>query len=216
MKSREKSRTFIAKDESEGRIRARNERLILDASVRLFSAKGYDGTTISQIAETAGLPKANVYYYFSTKAAIYERLISEVLQDWDSALRLLNPELDPREALFNYVAGKLEFSRRHGEKSRFFAGELLRGATFLSPRQKRHVQAVTREACEVVQRWVDEGKCNRVDPRYLLIMLWSTTQYFADFAPMAATTLEVPKLRKSDFDEAARQIIAMLGLWPAR
>ena len=201
------------RDDAEGRIRAQNERLILDAAVSLFSAKGFDGTTVSEIADAAGLPKANVYYYFPAKAAIYERLIGEVLKDWDLALRRLDPDLDPREALFNYVTDKLEFSRLHGEQSRFFAGELLRGGTFLTLRQKRHVQAVTRDACVVVQRWIDEGRCNPVDPRHLFVMLWSTTQFYADFAPMAATTLEVPRLRKSDFAEAARQIIAMLGLW---
>jgi TetR/AcrR family transcriptional regulator len=206
-------KTMTGNEDAEGRVRARNERLILDTAVSLFSTKGFDGTTISEIAETAGLPKANVYYYFSTKAAIYERLIGEVLKDWDQALRQLDPELSPREALFNYVTDKLEFSRLHGEKSRFFAGELLRGGTFLTPRQKRHVQSITHDACAVVQGWIDEGRCNPVDPRHLFIMLWSTTQFYADFAPMAATTLEVPKLRKADFTEAAKQIIAMLGLW---
>lgn len=206
-------KAFKAKDEPEGRIRSRNERLILDEAVKLFSSKGYEGTAISEIADQAGLPKANVYYYFSNKAAIYERLISEVLQDWDKALRKLDADLAPRDALFAYISDKLEFSRIHGDKSRFFAGELLRGGTFLTSRQKRHVQSVTREACSVVQRWIDDGKCNPVDPRHLFIMLWSTTQFYADFAPMAATTLEVSKLRKADFADAANQIIAMLGLW---
>ena len=187
--------------------------MILDVAVRLFSAKGFDGTTISEIAEQAGLPKANVYYYFPTKAVIYERLVSEVLADWDIALRRIDAELPPREALFNYVSDKLEFSRVHGEKSRFFAGELLRGGKFLTRRQKRHVQTVTREACAVVQNWVDQGKCNPINPRHLFIMLWSTTQFYADFAPMATTTLEVSQLRRADFAEAANQIIAMLGLW---
>lgn len=216
MNHQTEAKSFKSKEEAESGIRGRNERLILDAAVRLFSSKGFDGTTISEIAEQSGLPKTNVYYYFSTKAAIYERLISEVLEDWDKALRQLSSDLPPQEALLNYVTDKLEFSRVHGEKSRFFAGELLRGGTFLTPRQKRHVQNVTREACAVVQRWVDDGVCNPVDPRHLFIMLWSTTQFYADFAPMAATTLEVTRLRKSDFTEAARQIIAMLGLLSRR
>ena len=80
--------------------------------------------------------------------------------------------------------------------------------------QKRHVQDVTRDACAVVQRWIDDGKCNPVDPRLLFIMLWSTTQFNADFAPTAATTLEVPNLRKADFAKAAGPLIAMPSLLP--
>lgn len=115
--------------------------------------------------------------------------------------------------LYTALPGRNHRFPEAGDKSRFFAGELLRGGTFLTSRQKRHVQSVTREACDVVQRWIDDGKCNPVDPRHLFIMLWSTTQFYADFAPMAATTLEVSRLRKADFANAADQIIAMLGLW---
>ncbi len=132
------------------------------------------------------------------------------------ALGELDLVADPREALFNYIASKLEISRLHGEKSRFIAGELLRGAPFLSLRRKWHAQAVTKDAFAVAQGWIDDGKCNPVDPRHLFIMLWSTTQFYADFAPMAATVLEVPKLRRSDFAAAAQQIIAILGLWPCQ
>ena len=100
-----------ADGDNEGRIRARNEAKILEVSVRLFSAKGFDGTTISEIAEESGLPKANVYYYFKTKTAIYERLIAEVFRDWDAALRHIRPERDPREALADYVRGAITFLR---------------------------------------------------------------------------------------------------------
>ena len=104
-----KPKPFNAGDDSEGRIRARNECLTLNTAVRLFSSKGYDGTTIPEIAGTSRLPKANIYCYSATKAAIDERLIAELLGDWDSALGQLDPGLEPRGALSNYVMEKLEF-----------------------------------------------------------------------------------------------------------
>lgn len=197
--------------ENEGRIRAKNEAKILDVSVRLFSAKGYDGTTISEIAEESGLPKANVYYYFQTKAAIYERLIGEVFRDWDAALRHIRPERDPHEALGDYVREKLESSRRNAAQSRFFAGELLRGGKFLTRRQRQHMLEVTREACAAVEHWISEGRFPKLDPRHFFIMIWATTQFYADFQPVVAATLEVPRLRKSDFDEAAEQILKAIN-----
>lgn len=201
-----------ASGDNEGRIRARNEAKILEVSVRLFSAKGFDGTTISEIAEESGLPKANVYYYFGTKTAIYERLIAEVFRDWDAALRHIRPEREPREALADYVREKLESSRRNAAQSRFFAGELLRGGKFLSRRQRQHMLEVTREACEAVQQWISEGRFPDLDPRHFFIMIWATTQFYADFAPVVAATLEVPRLRKADFDDAAEQILKALRI----
>lgn len=197
--------------DNEGRIRARNEAKILEVSVRLFSTKGFDGTTISEIAEESGLPKANIYYYFQTKAAIYERLIAEVFDDWDAALRHIRPEREPREAIGDYVREKLESSRRNAAQSRFFAGELLRGGKFLSRGQRQHMRDVTRDACEAVEQWIADGRFPKLDPRHFFIMIWATTQFYSDFAPVVATTLEVPRLRKVDFDDAAEQILRAIN-----
>ncbi|MBW3095969.1 TetR family transcriptional regulator C-terminal domain-containing protein [Pseudohoeflea coraliihabitans] len=203
-----------ANGDTDGRIRARNEARILQVSVRLFSAKGFDGTTISEIAEDSDLPKANVYYYFQSKAAIYERLIAEVFDDWDAALRHIRPERDAREALGDYVREKLESSRRNAAQSRFFAGELLRGGKFLSRRQRRHMLDVTHEACAAIDQWIAEKRFPDIDPRHFLIMIWATTQFYSDFAPVVAATLEVPRLRKSEFDDAAEQILKAIKFDP--
>jgi TetR/AcrR family transcriptional regulator, cholesterol catabolism regulator len=46
--------------------------LILDASVRLFHERGYDRTSVREIAEAVGIQKASLYYHFRSKEAILE------------------------------------------------------------------------------------------------------------------------------------------------
>lgn len=48
---------------------------VLDTARRLFVENGYDATSLQQIADTMGVTKANVYYYFHTKAEILEAII---------------------------------------------------------------------------------------------------------------------------------------------
>jgi AcrR family transcriptional regulator len=43
---------------------------ILAAALELFSARGYNATTLSQIARLAGVSTANLYVYFGSKMAI--------------------------------------------------------------------------------------------------------------------------------------------------
>jgi AcrR family transcriptional regulator len=43
---------------------------ILAAALQLFSAHGYNATTLSQIARAAGVSTANLYVYFGSKMAI--------------------------------------------------------------------------------------------------------------------------------------------------
>lgn len=52
---------------------------ILEASEDLFSSKGYDATSIDQIAKKAEVTKSLIYYYFEGKEKILEELISKYL-----------------------------------------------------------------------------------------------------------------------------------------
>ena len=203
---------------AETRIRARNEAKILRAAVELFAAKGYDGTRFKDIAEGSGLPKANVYYYFPTKERIYTALIEEVIDGWDQAFEHIVPEREPREAIEAYVRAKLEYSRRHDAESRFFANEILRGARFLTRRHRRHVQEVTRERARVVEEWIRQRKMAPVDPPHFFMLLWSATQFYADFGSLAADTLCRRRLTRRDFAAAAQTITSVVldGCCPRR
>jgi TetR/AcrR family transcriptional regulator len=201
----------------EDRIRARNEARILKAAVELFSRKGYDGTRMAEIADACGLPKANVYYYFATKEAIYTRLVERLLEGWDRALEHIAADREPREALAAYIAAKLEYSRRHAAESRFFANEMLRGGQFLSRRQIRHMQHITAERAAVVEGWITAGKMASVDVRHFFIMLWAATQFYAEFEAVAAVTLRKKRLVKSDYADATETIVNTIldGCMPA-
>lgn len=54
---------------------------ILNASIRLFSQKGYDGTRVSEIAEAAQVTKALIYYYFKSKEEILDHLVRSLLEN---------------------------------------------------------------------------------------------------------------------------------------
>ncbi|RST87684.1 TetR family transcriptional regulator [Aquibium carbonis] len=194
----------------EDRIRARNEATILRAAVELFARKGFDGTRIAEIAEASGLPKANVYYYFETKEAIYATLIERLLKGWDKALEHIRADREPREAIAAYIAAKLDYSRRHGTESRFFANEIMRGGAFLSKAQRRHMQEITRERVDVVDGWVRDGRLRPLDPRHFFMMLWASTQFYADFAEVAAMTLGKPKLDAADYEAARRTVVDVI------
>ena len=73
---------------------------IVEAANRLFYQRGYNQTSFTDIAEAAGIPRGNFYYYFKSKddilgAVIDARIehIRATLAEWDSA------EPDPRKRL---------------------------------------------------------------------------------------------------------------------
>ncbi len=50
---------------------------ILDASLRLFSEKGFARTSVRDIARGAGITDAAIYYHFSSKRDVFEALFEE-------------------------------------------------------------------------------------------------------------------------------------------
>jgi AcrR family transcriptional regulator len=72
-----RARTDAAKD---GR-----RRTLLDAALKLFSLRGYGGTTIEAIAAEAGLSPAAFYRYFPSKVEIYRALNAEAVDCLNTA-----------------------------------------------------------------------------------------------------------------------------------
>ena len=52
---------------------------ILQASVELFSRKGFDATSVTEIARSAEVTKAFIYYYFKSKEEIMDSLVRSLL-----------------------------------------------------------------------------------------------------------------------------------------
>lgn len=56
---------------------------ILEMALDMFSVKGYEATSISQIAEAVGIRKASMYSHFASKQEILDALVQELLKEYD-------------------------------------------------------------------------------------------------------------------------------------
>jgi AcrR family transcriptional regulator len=69
------------------RQKAQTREHLLDVAAGLFSEKGYNETTIEDIARAAGSSRATVYSYFSTKEDILRTLAVEMWETTDAVYR---------------------------------------------------------------------------------------------------------------------------------
>lgn len=72
------------------------KRRALEIALDLFGRKGYDATSMREIAEAAGVTKATLYYHFENKAAIIRGLAESYRQALDDLARWA--ALEPRPA----------------------------------------------------------------------------------------------------------------------
>ncbi len=163
------------------RIQKRNSEAILEAALDVFSAHGFRGATLDQIAEVAGLSKPNLLYYFASKEAIHIALLSQLLVDWLDPLRAMDPAGDPVEELIGYVRRKLELSRDFPRESRLFANEILQGAPRMQEVIGGDLRELVEEKAAVLTTWMEQGRIARVHPVHLIFSIWALTQHYADF-----------------------------------
>ena len=112
-------------------IRAENERLILEAGERIFAQHGFRGSTMQMIADQAGLPKANLHYYFDSKEKLYRCVVEKIFEIWLQAASSFENSDEPKEALKLYIYEKMQISRRHPYGSKVWANEVMQGAPII-------------------------------------------------------------------------------------
>lgn len=62
------------------------ETKLLESALRLFSEKGYEGTSIREIIEGAGVTRPVLYYYFENKEDLFTRLVEEKFSEMVSKI----------------------------------------------------------------------------------------------------------------------------------
>ncbi|MBF8746059.1 TetR family transcriptional regulator [Pseudomonas putida] len=193
-----------------GRIRQKNEQAIIQAAEDEFARHGFKGTSMNTIAVKAGLPKANLHYYFTNKLGLYIAVLSNIIELWDSTFNTLSVDDDPGEALSAYIRTKMEFSRRNPQASRIFAMEVISGGSCLTEYFSADYREWFRGRAAVFEAWIAAGKMDPVDPVHLIFLLWGSTQHYADFATQICQVTGRSRLTKQDMEDASNNLIHII------
>ncbi|CAM4107756.1 HTH-type transcriptional regulator RutR [Pseudomonas reidholzensis] len=193
-----------------GRIRQKNEQAIIQAAEDEFARHGFKGTSMNTIALKAGLPKANLHYYFTNKLGLYIAVLSNIIELWDSTFNALSVDDEPGPALSQYIRTKMEFSRRNPQASRIFAMEVISGGQCLSEYFSADYREWFRGRAAVFQAWIAAGKMDPVDPVHLIFLLWGSTQHYADFSTQICQVTGRSRLTKQDMEDASSNLIHII------
>ena len=191
-------------------IRRENERVILVAAEKVFAEAGFGGATMQLIADMAGLPKANLHYYFATKEELYRKVVQQIFEIWLHAADVFDNAPGPVEGIGAYIDAKMEISRRHPFGSKVWASEVMHGAPVIQDYLETTLRDWTEGRARVIRRWIHEGKMAQVDPHHLLYMLWATTQHYADFGHQIETLNGGKPLTDRQWAEAKESVKSII------
>ena len=135
------------------RSQQRHQR-ILDAATRVFSAKGYHGTLVDEIALEAQTSKGGVYFHFPNKQAIFlalfDRLADLLRERIESAVSV---EVDPVARAETALRVVLDTFASHRRLTRLFMVEAL-GA---GPEFNTRMIEIRAEFADLIRGHLDEA-----------------------------------------------------------
>jgi TetR/AcrR family transcriptional regulator, cholesterol catabolism regulator len=90
---------------------------IVNAAIQVFSRRGYDKTSVREVAETAGLSPGSVYSYIRAKEDILYLVFDKLITaKWDEVRRAIDGIDDPVEKASAALRAELEVANRYHDE----------------------------------------------------------------------------------------------------
>ncbi len=179
-------------------------RRILDAAIRVFSQNGFKGTTVRDLARSAGISEATIYQHFPSKKALYEAILEQKVQEmreawaWDGRFDGDDP------AVFRHIVRV--FLDRYTKDPTFIrivlfsaleGHELARD--FIRGPRARFLEILSR----ILQEKIDQGRCRSLDPEVGARLLVGMAYYVV----LLREVFGEETLRRKDVDELSEAIV---------
>jgi AcrR family transcriptional regulator len=96
--------------------KAATQEAILVAATQLFMERGYEGTTVADVAERAGVSRATVFWHFSDKGGLFREAFVRLFAPFRDSLANDFHDLPPPKRLHEQLGAAELFARQHGHE----------------------------------------------------------------------------------------------------
>lgn len=160
---------------------------VLDAATDLFAAKGYDATSLQDIADAVGVSRPALYHYISSKEDLLVMLVERVSQALADVFAELSAraDLEPTEKLTILTEQLVRQRAEHPSQFR-----ILDRSEMMLPKEagEDHAAArrrVLREVVAIIEEGIKAGQFTPVDPRTAALSLLGMCNWVAWWAKPA-------------------------------
>jgi TetR/AcrR family transcriptional regulator len=171
---------------------------ILDAALASFGTRGYEATSLDDLAATLGLRKQTILYHFSSKQALLDAVIDRSAADLAAALeRALERSGPGWERVEAIVRSVFRLAARRPELLGLVR-EIGRLGPPAATRLTDALEPLVIRATQFLESEMDAGNVRRHDPRLLLLTAYSA---------VIGVITEVEVLRAVGVEPTARSLL---------
>jgi AcrR family transcriptional regulator len=162
-----------------------SKNLILKCAIELFSAKGYNSTSMDEVAQMADLNKAMIFYYYDTKQGLYEAVIIQVLDEIYATIIKENANLDkPMDELESFIKTYASFACSHSYLPALLLRELSDSGAQMPEELFSHMRKLFILFSSILSRGVKERCFYDVIPMIVYFMVIGTLNLMVTTKPL--------------------------------
>ncbi len=166
---------------------------ILEEAIRLFAARGYDGTPLQAIADAVGIRKQSLLYHYPSKEDLRRSVLEQVLAHWNDVLPHLLQAASSSHGQFDGVLGEMvAFFNADPDRARLLLREILDRPRETRELMGRLIQPWVRVTCDYIRKGQERGRLRAdVDPEaYVNQVINLLIASIATFEALGATDCE--------------------------
>lgn len=168
---------------------------LVEAARPLFAEKGFERTSVREIARRAKANPAAVSYYFGGKEGLYRAVLEGIWAEVESHFSgVLSLELPPMERIERFVRGLFEFHAANPFLVRFINREMADPTSCFESVIVPHVGKVAEALRAAIFRAMEEGDLREdTDPDVAALLLASMSNYLFLVGPVARRVILGPE-----------------------
>jgi AcrR family transcriptional regulator len=146
---------------------------ILRTATRLFAAKGFDGTSLKDIADAVGVAKPSLLYHFPSKEKLRLAVLEQLLERWNDVLPRLLMATAGGEGRFETVIGEtVSFFHDDPDRARLLVREILDRPDDMQRRLEKYVRPWVDMVADYIRRGQEYGEVHaQVDPEAYVLQV---------------------------------------------
>lgn len=146
---------------------------LLEAATKLFAAKGFDGTSLKDIADVVGIRKPSLLYHFPSKNELRLAVLDGLLERWNDVLpKLLMAAAGGEDRFETIVRETVTFFNEDPDRARLLMREILDRPEDMRTRLEEHVAPWVNVVAEYIRKGQRSGELHHnVDPEAYILQV---------------------------------------------
>ncbi len=188
---------------------------ILQAALEIFVKKGKEGARMQEIADCAGVNKAMLFYYYTSKDLLYAEVFrSNIIEIITNVKSIFISESNPERKLEQIVDAYIHFFNEHPNLPKLIMREIANDGEVIRNMIRGLKQNVAADIPDkfiaLIQDSISDSHFHKVDPKQTIISIFGMCIIYFVGKPLIETLLELEDVDNAKFIEQRKQNILFI------